>query len=603
MAEPIPADHAGRKTPDWRLVVLVALMGAAYLASRLYFAPGSRPLFQDTDDAMRMVTVRDLLAGQGWLDLTQHRLNTPYGAELHWSRLLDAAIGGVLLVLRPLLGSNAETVLGYLWPALLLVPMVWLGGALSMRLAGPGAQLPGLALPLFSPAVQAEFVPGRLDHHNIQILLALALALATLNALRRPGWAIAAGFLGATGLAIGIEALPLVIAAAAGLGLAFVLDARAGRPIALFGASLALFTALHLAIARPPSRWLETACDMNSATYVVATLVLAVALALLALPMVARRGPWMRLLVGGALGLASAAFVIWLFPTCREGPYGMLDPWLIENWIDRITEARPLHESIERFRIYVMGSLIPTGVALAGVLVMIAITRAEARRDWLVYGLMLAIAIVLMFTQIRAARLAAPLAVAGGAGLIVAARMLYLRHRTVLVALPMVLVWLASAGTAVQVVTNWLKPATPAGTGTASAPAPDKTPCLLPAAFADLRALPPERILTPVDLGAHMLLETQHSVVAAPYHRNGQGVWDTYRVLNGPPEEARTILAARGIGLIVTCPAMYEMRGLASSDAQSLVRQLDAGTVPDWLIDQSLAGAPLRIYGVIGPAS
>ncbi|MGV3651412.1 MAG: hypothetical protein ACO1OK_08300, partial [Devosia sp.] len=270
---------------------------------------------------------------------------------------------------------------------------------------------------------------------------------------------------------------------------------------------------------------------------------------------------------------------------------------------ERITEARPLHESIERFRIYVMGSLIPTGVALFGVLVMIGITRGEARRDWLVYGLMLVIAIALMFTQIRAARLAAPLAVAGGAGLIVAARMLYLKHRNPLMALPMVVIWLASAGTAVQVATNWLKPAAPVSSAAAAAPAPDKTPCLLPPAFADLGALPPERILTPVDLGAHLLLETHHDVVAAPYHRNGQGVLDTYRVFNAPLEEAREILTRRGIGLIVTCPAMYEMRGLPSTDPGALVRLFEANTLPDWLMDQSLPGSPLRVYAVLPPAS
>jgi hypothetical protein len=32
-----------------------------------------------TDDAMRLVEVRDLLAGQSWFDLTQHRLDPPQG--------------------------------------------------------------------------------------------------------------------------------------------------------------------------------------------------------------------------------------------------------------------------------------------------------------------------------------------------------------------------------------------------------------------------------------------------------------------------------------------------------------------------------------------
>jgi len=42
-----------------------------------------------TDDAMRLVEVRDLLAGQNWFDLTQYRLNPPGGVVSHWSRLID----------------------------------------------------------------------------------------------------------------------------------------------------------------------------------------------------------------------------------------------------------------------------------------------------------------------------------------------------------------------------------------------------------------------------------------------------------------------------------------------------------------------------------
>lgn len=36
----------------------------------------------DTDDAMRMAQVRDLLAGQSWWDLTQYRVNPAGGGVL-----------------------------------------------------------------------------------------------------------------------------------------------------------------------------------------------------------------------------------------------------------------------------------------------------------------------------------------------------------------------------------------------------------------------------------------------------------------------------------------------------------------------------------------
>ena len=46
-----------------------------------------------TDDAMRLVQVRDWIGGQGWFDLFQHRLDPP-GASMHWSRVVDVPWAG-----------------------------------------------------------------------------------------------------------------------------------------------------------------------------------------------------------------------------------------------------------------------------------------------------------------------------------------------------------------------------------------------------------------------------------------------------------------------------------------------------------------------------
>src|ERR1700704_499688 len=49
-----------------------------------------------TDDAMRLVEVRDFLAGQGWFDLTQYRLSPPDGVATHWSRLIDVPLAALV---------------------------------------------------------------------------------------------------------------------------------------------------------------------------------------------------------------------------------------------------------------------------------------------------------------------------------------------------------------------------------------------------------------------------------------------------------------------------------------------------------------------------
>ena len=51
----------------------------------------------DTDDNIRFVQVKDWLAGQGWYDLRQYRLNPPEGADIHWSRIVDLPIAALML--------------------------------------------------------------------------------------------------------------------------------------------------------------------------------------------------------------------------------------------------------------------------------------------------------------------------------------------------------------------------------------------------------------------------------------------------------------------------------------------------------------------------
>ena len=55
-----------------------------YRPSRTVYSMPCRP-------TMRLVEVRDLIAGQGWFDLTQHRLDPP-GVSMHWSRVIDAPL-------------------------------------------------------------------------------------------------------------------------------------------------------------------------------------------------------------------------------------------------------------------------------------------------------------------------------------------------------------------------------------------------------------------------------------------------------------------------------------------------------------------------------
>src|SRR5690606_39616972 len=83
-----------RRPLSSRPALLTALYALATIAVLLaVFIPSATDYVgSDNDDVMRLVQVRDLLAGQGWFDLTQYRLGLDGGTLMHWSRLVDLPI-------------------------------------------------------------------------------------------------------------------------------------------------------------------------------------------------------------------------------------------------------------------------------------------------------------------------------------------------------------------------------------------------------------------------------------------------------------------------------------------------------------------------------
>ena len=590
-----PASH--RPHPDWRLVLLVFAVAVLILVGRTAIARANLPFFADTDDAMRMVRVLDFVHGQAWYDMLAHRLNTPFGAELHWSRLVDLPPAGLLLVFTPLMGpANALIAAGYVWPMALLGILLVVSALLANRLLGPEGVLPALVLPLLSPAVTDEFTPGRVDHHGVLIILTLATVWTAVEAVQRPRLAIVCGLLAATALAIAVESLPFMAAAILVMGLFWVVDAGRAATMRGFGLALAGGAMVHLAIFRPPGRWLEMACDVLSPVYVAVTLAVAAAFTLASL--LPLRAPWQRLLLLAVLGGLGMILVALVYPQCLAGPYGQLDPWLQSNWLSGIVEAKPWATSVFEFPAYTIAVGIP--VLLAVLVMLYRLWRQpEGRPQWAVLLLFLACAALVMLAQVRGARLAIMPAIPAGAWLIITARHHYLARPRVATTIGLVASWLIFSGVLLALVVTGVTNLAPGRSQQVANALASKDPCLMPSAFADLAALPPERIMSPIDLGAHILLYTPHEVVAAPYHRNQQGVRDAFRFFNDPIAEARAILSDRGIGLVVLCPGMAEVQGLPDRASDSFASLYAANRLPPWLVDVSLPASALTIFAVL----
>jgi len=163
-----------------------------------------------TDDAMRLVQVRDWIGGQGWFDLLQYRLDPP-GASMHWSRVVDVPLAALILLLRSLIGTHgAETVTLVVWPALMLAAALVLVAAIARQMSNgvANAQITAVVLAVLAAPALIHFRPGAIDHHNAQIVLLLALVLLTSQIEQSAVKAALGGLVASLSLAIGVEMLP-----------------------------------------------------------------------------------------------------------------------------------------------------------------------------------------------------------------------------------------------------------------------------------------------------------------------------------------------------------------------------------------------------------
>jgi hypothetical protein len=454
-----------------------------------------------------------------------------------------------------------------------------------------------MLLPAFSVVTLGEFGFGRVDHHSVQIILTQLAVISAIDSLARPRAAFWSGLAIATALAIATESLPVIIAAILVFGVMFVASPRYAPAVRNFGLAFGLGTLVHLVLALPPTLWFVPACDANSIVYTTAALGAGLGLAGLTLLPLGNRGWPLRLALGALIGAVVLAGVIMLFPNCLAGPYAGVDPWLVKHWLADITEAKPLLAILREQPNFAIAALIPALLAILIALFLAWRSPGPVRAAWLIVLTFLAIVLVVGFVQIRGMRLTVALLAPASAWLVVAARTRYLERPALGSVAGLVLAWLGMAGIAWSGLVAVTLNAIPAAASGSTPPALWRTACLAPQAYADLAGLPPERIMTPFELGAFMLLYTPHAVVSAPYHRNNQGLLDTYHFLNGPIDEARVILQKRGINLVVTCDAMPEMAGLPDAAPDSFIRLAQQGALPDWLDNVSTSG-PLNVYQV-----
>lgn len=539
----------------------------------------------DTDDMMRLAQVRDWLAGQPFTDIVQHRLGRGASGSMHWSRIGDVGPAALMLALRPLLGTAAgDAWAAMLWPAVLLCAYVLASARLALRLFDRSHVVPAIVLAVAAMPATSMFVPGRIDHHGLQIVLVVLL----IDALVRPpstGSGLIAGLITATCLAVGLETAPQCAAAMAVLGSLWVARGSGERDRLLaFASTLAAATLIWFLLAKPaiwPNEW----CDGFTPASFDATLIAAFALG----AAVAATAPLANFGWRGRVGFAVVAGVLTLAAVhatssvCLAGPYGHTDPLLRRLWMDRIDESQSLVVSTMPV---VIGL---GGLALAGSLA--GLVLAAQRRGPLVILVALQLVSLLVgLVQVRGLAMAAALTPPIMAHLVVVAR----SRSGPTGPIALAAAWIGGLGFAWSLTGALL---TPDATPTKGAACSEAT------TLRQMAALPPSTILAPIDAGAYLIAATRHRVLSAPYHRNNAGNRAAYDIWLSTPERARPIVQDWGIGYVLWCPAGLGPIDLAREGPGGMAQLLHNGQHPVWLAPVPLKNSQGVLYRVLPAAT
>ena len=549
----------------------------------------------DTDDNLRLEQVRDWLNGQGWFDLRQRRLGWPEGFDIHWSRLIDLPLAGMIVGLKPIVGHAwAERL------AIGIAPLLPLGVTLSMvaltarRLIAPAAFALAAAILLCAQSTMGMFQPTRIDHHGWQLAFLAMLVAGLVDPVRRRG-GIVAGLATALSLVIGLEMIPYLALGGVAVAVRWVLEPEEEPRLSGYGYALApAIGAGFLLFASEANR--VPRCDALSPVWLVT--MLAAAAAAVALSLVRDRRWFVRLgaavLVGGFVAAVFAGF----FPQCLGQPEGA-SPELRRLWLDNVREAKSV---LRQPRIVTIATL---GLPLIG-LVGLALTAWVRRRQprallvWIGPALVALASLALLFWQVRAGPAAQLLAVFGATALAWPVLSWLRRQDSPLIRVPAIaLLFLVVTGTGV----TWgaaLLPAT-AKPESAASKAVDRAGARC-SALSSMRALdriPRARMATFVDLGPRLILTTHHDAIAGPYHRNGQAILDVHHLFGGPIAGAPEILRRRGSDYVLICPDLAESTLYRSRNPNGLYAVLARGEPPPWLTPVPLpARSPFKLFRV-----
>jgi hypothetical protein len=547
----------------------------------------------DTDDNMRIMQVRGLLHGQGWFDLRDYRMNPPYGANIHWSRLVDLPIAGLILGLRPFLGgASAErwaVAIAPMIPYLLLLYSL----ALSSRwLIDRGAYPLTFISLCFATSNNGMFTPERIDHHGWQLAL-LALSIAGIADPKRVRGGLTLGISTALSLAIGLEMIIYLAIAGAAMVFFWVADVTERERLRAYAVSLGGAIGLcFLVFASYDNR--GPVCDALSPVWL-SDLLLGAAISY-GLVLLSPADWRKRLALAVGAGVIVLAFHALMWPHCLQRLEGV-SPEVEKLWLSHVKEARPIY--LHGWRIALLTCALPvTGLVGWGVLAWVRRRDRDLLRRIFGAALPSFAATVLLLWQTRTGPPSQMMATVGSAALV----WLLLPFAWTAKSAPVRVLGTAigavvGIGAIIPLVVGFIPepPATPYERAIGKA----NNLCSSLWGLHPIALQPKGLVFTFVDLGPRLIAVTHHDAVTGPYHRNGQQIADVMNAFRGDADQAHRLIGKYHSTYLLTCPKSSTTTIFMSEAPKGFYAQLEQGKVPNWLTPVQLPkDSPFKMWRV-----
>ena len=579
----------------WKLIVVLAWL--ALCAWFIFNNYDNIRWFRlgDTDDNMRMMQVRGLLHGQGWFDLRQHHLNPPVGFNIHWSRLVDLPIAGLILALRPFLGGpDAERWAVGVAPLLPYLLLLFSLAITARRLIDPRSYPLPIGALMFAGSTNGMFMPERIDHHGWQLAL-LALSISAIADPKRVRGGITLGISSALSLAIGLEMIIYLAILGAAAVLFWVVDVVERERLRDYAVSLGGATALcFLVFASYDNR--APVCDALSPVWLSDALVggaLMYGLALLS-PADWRK----RLLLAVVAGAIIAAFHALMWPHCLQRLEGV-SPEVERLWLRYVKEARPVYRHGWRIATLIVGLPI-TGLIGWGALAWVRRRDPDMLRRVLGAAAPALAATLLLLWQTRTGPASQMLGTVGCAALVwILVPLAWNSKSSVVRVLGAVVFTVVGIGAGAPFVLKFIPEPPPTKEDTAIGHA--NALCASLWGMRPIALQPKGIVFTFVDLGPRLITVTHHDAIAGPYHRNGQQIADVMNFWRGSADQAHALAAKYHANYVLSCPMSSTTTIFTSEVPNGFYGQLQAGKVPNWLQPIQLPkDSPFKMWKVVG---